>query len=215
MGRWAAGLRPGALHEVFAEDWSGERLCRLPGDAGGGKQNRCSGCGPITRRWNMARFRPGAWWSWAAIRANLILVRTANAADALSAASDILACPHVGALLLELGRRIPNAWTWSPAAGWISAPAESGVTAILLRDGAQLEPSAAQTRWHVACAPLRLDDDWGVPGFRRRTCPQPAGPDRLWTMTWNPDNGIFREHAPLRHSAASWRCGCRACRPTG
>ena len=33
---------------------------------------------------------------------NLILIKTANAADALSAANDILACPHVGALLLEL-----------------------------------------------------------------------------------------------------------------
>ena len=44
------------------------------------------------------------------------------------------------------------------------AAAESGVTPILLREGADAFPSAAQTRWHVTSAPSD-EEEWGLPSF--------------------------------------------------
>ena len=103
----------------------------------------------------MARCRPTACWNWAAIPAGLILVRTRNAADALSAAADILACPHAGALLLELNG-MPKCLDLVASRRLAFAANESGVTVVMLREGADCEPSAALTRWQVAsCAVAR------------------------------------------------------------
>ncbi len=96
---------------------------------------------------------------------NLVLVRTRNAADALSAASDILACPHVGALLLEIGGA-PKCLDLVASRRLSFTAGESGASVILLRESAREEPSAALTRWQAACAPSRADDDdWGNPVF--------------------------------------------------
>ena len=83
----------------------------------------------------MARCRPTGCWNWAAIRAQLILVRTRNAADALSAANDILACPHVGALLLEM-EGTPKCLDLVASRRLAFAANESGVTASCCANGA-------------------------------------------------------------------------------
>src|ERR1700679_3101986 len=95
------GLSSGALHEVYAQDWA----------AGG-----FAACLAI----RLAERKPLFWvrpdyeaLEYGAFHAqglvelgldarNLFLVRTANAAEALAAANDILACPHAGVVLLEL-----------------------------------------------------------------------------------------------------------------
>ena len=77
---------------------------------------------------------------------NLFLIRAANAAEALSAAHDILGCPQAGVLLLEMSGN-PAALDMVAGRKLNFAAGESGVTPILLREGADALPSAAQTRW--------------------------------------------------------------------
>ena len=66
----------------------------------------------------------------------LVMVRTRGPLDALSAAGDILACPHVGALLLEL-EGDPKCLDLVASRRLALAAEESGVTAVMLRCGAQ------------------------------------------------------------------------------
>ena len=104
----------------------------------------------------------------------------------------------VGALLLEISG-MPRALDLVASRKLNFAANLSGVTAILLREGAEAMPSAAQTRWQVSAAPSSGNDDWGLPSFQRRTDPQPPWPHRTsGGMTWSPEDGIFREPAHER-----------------
>jgi protein ImuA len=187
------GLASGALHEVYAQDWA----------AGG-----FAACLAI----RLAGRKPFFWvrpdyeaLEYGALNAqglvelgldarNLFLIRTANAAEALAAANDILSCPHAGVVLLELcGRALdPVA---SRRLNFIAA--EKGVTILLLHEGVADQPSAAQTRWRIASAPSG-DEEWGFPAYRAQLIRNRLGPTGSWTMTWNPDDGLFRESG---HSA--------------
>jgi protein ImuA len=80
------------------------------------------------------------------------------------------------------------------------AASETGVTAILLHEGADCFPSAAQTRWHVAAAPSDDADDWGLPSFTAELARNRQGPTGIWTMTWSPEDGLFRECARQQHA---------------
>jgi protein ImuA len=186
------GLIPGALHEVYAEDWaaSGFAACLAI---------RAAGRKPLF--WVRPDYEA---LEYGALHAqglaelggrpdNLFLVKTVNAADALAAASDILACPHVGALLLEISGH-PKALDLVASRRLNFIAGESGVTSILLREGAEVFPSAAQTRWHVSSA-ASAGDDWGLPSFTAELGRNRLGPTGCWTLTWNPDNGLFRESA--------------------
>jgi protein ImuA len=189
------GLASGALHEIYAQDWA----------AGG-----FAACLAI----RLAGRRPFFWvrpdyeaLEYGALNAqgltelgldarNLFLIRTANAAETLAAANDILACPHVRVVLLELcGRALdPVA---SRRLNFIAA--EKGVSVLLLHEGAEDQPSAAQTRWRVASVPSG-DEEWGAPTYRAELIRNRLGPAGSWTMTWNPDDGLFRE--PVRSAHA-------------
>ena len=63
--------------------------------------------------------------------------------------ADILACPHVGALLLELGGA-PKCLDLVASRRLAFAANENGGTVVMLREGAEAEPSAALTRWQVS-----------------------------------------------------------------
>ena len=76
----------------------------------------------------MARCRPTGWLELGGDPRRLVLVRTRNAADALSRGSDILACPHVGALLLEM-EGMPKCLDLVASRRLAFAAGESGVTA--------------------------------------------------------------------------------------
>jgi protein ImuA len=184
------GLIPGALHEVYAQDWaaSGFAACLAI---------RAAGRKPLF--WVRPDYEA---LEYGALHAqglaelggdadNLFLVRTANAADALAAASDILTCPHVGALLLEISGH-PKALDLVASRRLNFIAGETGVTPILLREGADVFPSAAQTRWHVSSA-ASAGDDWGLPSFTAELGRNRLGPTGCWRLTWNPDNGLFRE----------------------
>jgi protein ImuA len=191
------GLMPGALHEVYAGDWA----------AGG-----FAACLAV----RLADKKPLFWvrpdyeaLEYGALHAqglaelggqpdNLFLVRTANAADALAAASDILACPNVGALLLEISGH-PKALDLVASRRLNFIAAETGTSCILLREGAEAFPSAAQTRWHVSSASSE-GDDWGLPTFTADLSRNRLGPTGCWRLTWNPEDGLFREPAREQHA---------------
>ena len=119
--------------------------------------------------------------------------------DALCAAADILACPHVGAVVLELCGA-PRALDLVASRRLALLAEESGVTLFVLREGAAPEPSAAATRWEVqSLASHPEDDDWGAPRFSARLTRHRLGALCDFTLEWDVENGIFH---PAAHSGA-------------
>ena len=95
------GLRRGALHEVFAEGWgAGGFAALLALMAARGKS--LFWIRPDYEAMEYGAISPGGLLELGGDPRQLILVRTKNAADALCAANDILACGPVGAVLLEV-----------------------------------------------------------------------------------------------------------------
>jgi protein ImuA len=133
----------------------------------------------------------------------LIQVRTRNEVDALAAANDILACPHVGAVLLEM-EGMPKCLDLVASRRLALAAGESGVTLVLLRNGAQAEPSAALTRWQVTSAPSHPDDDdWGNPVFDAHLTRHRAGGLGSFLMRWNLQDSKFVDPLPSQLGSAS------------
>ena len=95
------GLRPGAQHEVFAEDWGANGFAACLAIRAMGKK-------PLFWiRPDYAAMEYGALSATGFLELGgdpekLLLLRAANTEDALSATADILACPHIGAVVLEL-----------------------------------------------------------------------------------------------------------------
>ena len=195
------GLRPGALHEVFARGWSASAFAAL-------LAVRAAGTKPFF--WVRPDFEaleygavsPSGLAELGGDPRQLILVRTRKCDDALSAASDILACPHAGALLLEI-RGQPKALDLVASRRLSLAAGSSGVSVILLRQSAACEPSAALTRWQVASAPSRADDDdWGNPIFDARLVRHRAGGLGSFLMQWNSEHAVFQQAHPGAVAAA-------------
>jgi protein ImuA len=189
-GVLGGGLRPGALHEVFASDW---------GSNGFGVLLAMLAAGTRTLFWvrpdyeamEYGALSPTGLLELGGDPRRLVMVRTRNPADALSAAGDILACPHVGALLLEL-EGAPKCLDLVASRRLVLAAEESGVTVVMLRPGATPEPSAALTRWQVASAASSpADDDWGNPAFDARLVRHRLGGRGHFLLTWNPEHGCF------------------------
>ena len=195
------GLASGALHEIYAQDWAaaGFAAClaiRLAGASFNGRGGPFFWVRPDYEALEYGAFTAQGLVELGLDARNLFLVRTANAAEALAAANDILSCPHVGVVLLELcgGALDPVA---SRRLNFIAA--EKGVTILLLHEGAADQPSAAQTRWRAASAPSG-NEEWGAPTYRAELIRNRLGPGGSWTMTWNPDYGLFRESGLAAHA---------------
>jgi protein ImuA len=190
------GLRPGAVHEVFAADWgAGGFAVLLAMLAAKGSLKKKGGSlfwvRPDYEALEYGAVSPNGLAELGGDPRQLVLVRTRNAAGALAAASDILACPHVGALLLEVAGEhkcldLVASRRLSLAAG------ESGVSVMLLRAGAVPQPSAALTRWRVASAPSHPDDDdWGNPVFDATLIRHRLGGLGHFLMQWNSQDACF------------------------
>lgn len=125
----------------------------------------------------------------------LVLVTTPDAKSLLKAAVDGLRCGDLGLVLIELWGRTP-ALDLTATRRLTLAAERSGVKALLVRADAELEPSAAWTRWRIGAAPSvpfpadapghacfsieLLRDRAGRPGF----CAE---------LEWNRDDRQFRE----------------------
>jgi protein ImuA len=195
------GLRPGALHEVFASGWSASGFAVLLGMLAAGAKP-FFWVRPDFEALEYGAVSPNGLAELGGDPRQLILVRTRKGDDALSAASDILGCPHVGALLLEI-RGQPRGLDLVASRRLSLAAATSGVSVILLRQSAACEPSAALTRWQVTSAPSRDDDDdWGNPVFDARLVRHRAGSLGNFLMQWDSENAVFREAHPGAVAAA-------------
>ena len=114
-----------------------------------------------------------------------------DVAGALRAASDALTCAALGTVVIELvgaSKLLDLVAHRRLALG----AAESGVTALLLRFGAEPEIGVAETRWYVRAAPSGEDENWGRPVFDATLARNRHGPVGHWVMEWSCDDGQFR-----------------------
>ncbi|MET0249791.1 MAG: hypothetical protein ABW164_08675 [Sphingobium sp.] len=111
----------------------------------------------------------------------------------LRTAVDALRHQALGALLIEL--RGPAPLLDLTASRRLALAAEgSGVTAFLLRIGAEPGPSAADTRWRVTAAPSRPlpGQAPGMSAFALTLLRQRAGPGgKQWRLRWDSEKGVF------------------------
>lgn len=128
--------------------------------------------------------------------ARMVLVQVGDVASVLRAGLEALKSPALGGVVMEIwGASRHLDLSASRRLGL--AGAESGVTPLLMRIGADPAPSAAASRWQVAAAPSR--DIAGLPGraawdvslLRLRS--GPAGQD--WRLEWDHENACFVEAA--------------------
>jgi protein ImuA len=132
----------------------------------------------------------------------VILMRAADGKDALRAGSDALACPVLGAVVIEIPGN-PKVLDLTASRRLMLGAQQKGVTAFLLRTQMEPEPSAAETRWHVRSAPSREIEDWGSPRFEAALTRNRHGETGRWIMEWDSDNRIFCDAPNSRPVAAT------------
>ena len=195
------GLRPGALHEVFVRGWNAGGFAVLLAMLAAGTKP-LFWVRPDYEAMEYGALSPQGLLELGGDPRQLVMVKARGATDALSAASDILACPHVGALLLEMEGQ-PKCLDLVASRRLVLAAEESGVTAVMLRCGAVPEPSAALTRWQVASAPSSpADDDWGNPVFDAQLVRHRQGGLGHFLLRWNLEHGCFDPANPGAVAAA-------------
>ena len=189
------GLARGNLHEVFAGDASGfgfaaclarraagaKRMLWIVQDFSALEHGRVSATGLAE-----LGIDPAA----------VLLMQAANATDALRASTDALSCAALGAVVVEVPGN-PKILDLTASRRLVLAAQTKGVTAILLRSEAAIEPSAAQTRWCVRSARSRPkderpEDDWGSPRFDATLARNRQGETGRWIMEWCCDDSAFR-----------------------
>jgi len=191
------GLMRGALHEVFAKDGAGFGFAL-------GLAQRAAG--PKRMMWIVQDYSSLEHGQVSATGlaefgidpTTLLLMRAANATDALRACADALTCPALGAVVAEVPGH-PKILDLTASRRLVLGAQAKGVTALLLRTEAEAEPSAAQTRWKVTSAASPRRDDWGQPRFDAELARNRSGETGRWMMEWCCDDGAFSE--PREHAA--------------
>ncbi len=129
----------------------------------------------------------------------ILLVRAPDAVGLLRAAAEAVRCPALGAVLIALDGE-PRALDLVASRRLSLASRASRVTTVMVRAGARPVPSAAETRWSIrAVASTSLDANApGRPAFAATLLRHRAGiSGRTWSVEWDRDKSIFRDHAPL------------------
>lgn len=134
--------------------------------------------------------------------ARLLLAVLPDATAVLRAAADAVRCAGLGSVVIELWGN-PRAYDLTASRRLALLAEASGVTALLLRVGGAVAPSAAQTRIGVSPAPsVPLTADapgypaWTVELLRQRG--RPAG--GTWRVEWDREHGQLRD---LDHDEAT------------
>jgi protein ImuA len=121
----------------------------------------------------------------------ILLVCTAHADDAIKAASDALSCAALGAVVIEIPGE-PKILDLMTSRRLTLATSQKNVTAILLRFGAKLQDSTAETRWLIRTrASPSNEENWGQPVFETDLVRNRHGRTGHWVMEWNSD--VFGE----------------------
>src|ERR1700761_3259001 len=132
----------------------------------------------------------------------MLLVCTAHADDAIKAASDALTCSALGAIVIEIPGE-PKILDLVTSRRLTLAAAQGGVTTFLLRFGAKIQDSTAETRWVIRTGASSQEENWGQPVFATDLVRNRRGRTGHWVMEWNCENRLFRE--PARGDAAHHR----------
>lgn len=200
------GLLRGALHEIFAADASAFGFAA-------GLARRAAGSKRLL--WIVQDFSaleqgavaPTGLAEFGIDPASLLLLCAANATDALRAGADALSCAALGAVIVEIPGN-PKILDLVASRRLVLGAQSKGVTVFLLRPAAEVEPSAAETRWLIRSSPSTDSDDWGpsaeadhwgIPRFDAELTRNRHGETGRWDMEWCCDDGAFRE---TTHSGA-------------
>jgi len=123
---------------------------------------------------------------------SFLLLRVADATDALRAGVDALSCSALGAVIVEIPGN-PKILDLVASRRLVLAAQSKGISVFLLRPCAEVEPSAAETRWLIRAAPSPQEDNWGMPRFDAELIRNRHGETGRWTMEWCCDDGVFRD----------------------
>ena len=122
----------------------------------------------------------------------LLMLRVANADDAVRAANDALSCAALGAVVIETPGH-PKILDMTTSRRLTLACAQHRVTAFLLRFAARPGFNTAETRWQVKAAPsFKQDENWGRPIFQAQLLRNRHGQTGEWCMEWNSNERIFK-----------------------
>jgi protein ImuA len=124
--------------------------------------------------------------------AKFLVLRVAHAKDALKAACDGLTCASLGTMIVEIQGE-HKVLDLTATRRLTLAAARDGVSAVLLRLGADADASAAETRWIVRSAPSASAEDFGFARFEATLARNRHGRSGRWIMQWNGDDGSFHE----------------------
>jgi protein ImuA len=201
------GLRLGALHEVFAREANGGAAIGFAAFM----LQRCLQHKPQQKhalwiRQDFSALEQGEISAPGFLElgfhpSRLLLMRAADATDALRAGLEALTCTQLGTVILEIPGE-PKILDLTATRRLTLAADLSGVTAILLRPCAEPSPSACETRWCVAAASSpEHEEDWGMPRFDAELQRNRHGPTGHWVMEWCGD-GVFKEAGRKADSGA-------------
>jgi protein ImuA len=135
--------------------------------------------------------------------AHLIVVRVKKAADVLWVFEEGLRCRGLSAVLAEI-RGNPRQLDLTASRRLLLRASEHGVTGLLLRQAAEVEPSAAVTRWVVAPRPAATTDDYpagiGNPAWRLTLERNRFGATGAFDLEWDHERATFVASAGPAHS---------------
>ena len=196
------GLQRGALHEVFAG--IGHEAAAT-GFAAGLAARVAAGKRLLWIRQDFSALEFGELSATGLIEfgldpARMLVLRIAEAADGLRAATDALSCAALGAVVIEIPGR-PKILDLAASRRLTLACAKKNIAAFLLRFGAKPDVSAAETRWLVRAAPSPAqEENWGHPVFEADLIRNRNGRTGQWVMEWSCDHGLFQN--PTAHRGA-------------
>ena len=200
------GLAVGAMHEVFAE--AGRQSAAATGFVVGlaglvSLAGRAAARRPLVWvRQDFTEIESGALSMSGLAELGLdprlvVTVRAADVDTALRTAADALACDALGGVVLEVWGEARQLDLVASRKLTLAAQA-SGVTGLLLRMGAEPQPSTAETRWIVRAAhspPAAPGSAWGAPVFDAQLVRNRHGPVGRWIMEWKCDECLFEKPA--------------------
>jgi len=197
------GLKRAALHEVFAQP--GHETAAA-GFAAGLAARLAAGKNLLWIRQDYCALEFGELAATGLLElgldpARVLLMRAAQAEDALRAALEALRCRALGAVAIELSGN-PKCLDLTASRRLTLAAEENSVAALLLRFTARIEPGSAQTRWRVRAAPSpSQEENWGQPRVEAELTRNRQGATGCWVMEWSCDDGCFRECEPADRGA--------------